>query len=58
VCGESRREEGARPPLVEEQLERGCEKESMVMMAIRGNCEGLWCSVPHTPGGATDTRPM
>lgn len=44
VYGESRREEGTRPPLVEKQLERGCEEESMVVMAIRGNCEGLWCS--------------
>ena len=43
VYGESRREEGTGPPSVEKQLEKGCEKESMVMTAIRGNWEGLWC---------------
>lgn len=43
MYGESRREEGTGPPSVEKQLEKGCEKESMVMTAIRGNWEGLWC---------------
>lgn len=57
MYGESRRG-GTGPPLVEKQLEKGCEKESMVMTAIRGNWEGYGVCILHTPGGATDSKPM
>lgn len=54
MYGESRREEGTGPPLVEKQLEKGCEKKAHGYDAIRGNWEGYGVCILHTPGGATD----